>query len=96
MTNHFYSPSVVAMNRGKFDALTSEQQEILMSCAEQATEFQTEFCLDMDEKLAEEAASIHGMEVTYTDMEEFREATQVVYDNHPEYADILAEIGAVK
>ena len=96
MTNHFYSPSVVAMNKAKFEALTPEQQEIMLSCAEQATAYQTEFCLSMDEKLADEAANIHGMEVVYTDMEEFREATQVVYDNHPEYAEILAEISAVK
>lgn len=96
MTNHFYSPSVVAMNKDKFAALSQEQQEIMLNCAEQATEYQTEFCLTMDEKLADEAATVHGMEVVYTDMDEFRAATQVVYDNHPEYADILAEISAVK
>lgn len=96
MTYHLYSPSVVAMNKAKFDALTPEQQEILYTCAEQATDYQTEFCRTMDEKLSDEAANEHGMEVTWTDMEEFRAATQVVYDNHPEYADILAEISAVE
>lgn len=96
ITNHFYAPSVITMNKDKFNGLSAEQQAILLDCAEQASAYQKEFCLKMDSKLAEEAATLHGMEVVTTNIDEFREATKSVYDNHPEYADILAEIQALQ
>lgn len=96
ITNHFYAPSIIAMNANKFNALSAELQATVLDCAEQASAYQKEFCLTMDAKLTEEAASLHGMEVVTVDMDEFREATKSVYDNHPEYAEILAEIQALQ
>lgn len=96
VTNHFYAPSVIPMNKARFDSLSAEDQQLMLDLAHEATLYQYDWLSGKDAELIEKAPTEYNMEVTICDMEEFREATQSVYDNHPEYAEILAEIEAVQ
>ena len=78
LSYHAYSPLVVAMNLAKFDALSAEEQEALLSSARDAATFQRELNA---EKLVEQVAELKEMGKTVIeeiDQAPFVEATAAV------------------
>lgn len=98
LTGHFYAPSAALMNQKKFDSLPEADRKLIEECAKEAESYQLQFCIDIDKKMADEAAEA-GMEVipqSELDMEAFYQSVQSVYDAHPEYKEILDKIKNVK
>jgi TRAP-type C4-dicarboxylate transport system substrate-binding protein len=68
VTNHMYNPQSVVMSKKKWDALTKDEQEMLMSTVAEATKFQRESARAMaDQSLANLKKS---MQVTVLPAEE--------------------------
>jgi len=68
LSRHAYSPLVVAMNKAKFDALTPEQQQVLIDTAVETASFQRQLNSDA---LAAQVAELQGLGKTVT--EEFNQ-----------------------
>ena len=98
LTNHFYAPSIVVINQGRFSAFPEHVQKMLLETARDAYVFQLDFSRNIDKKMVE-AALAQGVEVTPTDqldMDGFREKTKKVYADNPEFADIIKKIQNVQ
>jgi TRAP-type transport system periplasmic protein len=76
-TDHAYTVSIVSMNRGKFDGLPEEQQQILLEAAQEAATYQRD--LNREQATADRAAiEAAGVEVIEdVDRDAFRE---IVYE----------------
>ena len=79
MTNHQYNSGYVYMNNGYFNRLPAELQTALLKAAEEASVYQVKLDADTENSLLEELKS-KGMQVTYPDQNEWRNATKGVYD----------------
>ena len=87
LSYHAYSPLIVAMNKAKFDALTPEQQDILLTAAQDTASFQRALNA---EKLAGQVAELKSLGKTVSetlDQAPFIEKTSKVRD------DFIAEFG---
>lgn len=62
MTQHAYSPLAVAMNLDTFNALTAEQQQVVLDVAAEAVDMQRELSIAKEEEMIAELES-NGMEV---------------------------------
>ncbi|QLB17317.1 hypothetical protein A6B40_06870 [Mannheimia varigena] len=50
-TNHGYTPLIVVMNKAKFDALSPEQQKVLIETAQEAGQYQRQLNLENEQKI---------------------------------------------
>ncbi|QLB18069.1 TRAP transporter substrate-binding protein [Mannheimia granulomatis] len=50
-TNHGYTPLIVVMNKAKFDALSPEQQKVLVETAQEAGNYQRQLNLENEQKI---------------------------------------------
>ncbi|QLB15773.1 hypothetical protein A6B39_10095 [Mannheimia granulomatis] len=50
-TNHGYTPLIVVMNKAKFDALSPEQQKVLVETAQEAGQYQRQLNLENEQKI---------------------------------------------
>ena len=99
ITNHGYTPLPVVMNKAKFDALSAEQQEMLIAAAREAGAYQRQLNADQESTLLAEMEK-DGLEIIRElDTTPFRETieTQVrqMYIDHngdelPKAIDALA------
>jgi TRAP-type transport system periplasmic protein len=80
LTQHAYSALAFFMNLNKFQSLTPEQQEIVLSTARDAVAMQRELSVAKEEEMITELES-HGMKVNRdVDSAAFQEATKSVWD----------------
>jgi TRAP-type transport system periplasmic protein len=79
MTQHVYSPAPLMMGAQVFNSLSAEDQAIVMEAAQLAKPVQRGASREMEERLVGELKDL-GMEVTYPDLEPFREAVQPVVE----------------
>lgn len=87
ITNHTYYYAYFIMNKGTFDELDPELQEIVMEGSEKARDASREFTQENDEKYLEEAESAFE-EITYPELEPFQKAVEPVYT---EMEDVMGE-----
>ena len=81
MTQHAYSPLAVAMNLGTFNALTAEQQQVVLDVAAEAVDMQRELSIAKEEEMIAELES-NGMEVNRdVDGAAFQAMVKPVWDN---------------
>lgn len=81
-THHNYSMHVLLMNKKRFDALSPEQQKILMDSAQEALVWQREISTELEEK-AEQAFIDRGITIyklTEDERAELVESTRTVWD----------------
>ncbi len=50
LTGHVYSPAVLMINKGVWDAFTPEQRELVQQAANDARDFERQFCIDGETK----------------------------------------------
>jgi tripartite ATP-independent transporter DctP family solute receptor len=81
LSRHAYSPLVVAMNKAKFDALTPEQQTILVESAVEAAAFQRQLNADALSTQIEELRSLDKTVVEDFDQTAFVAATAPVRES---------------
>ncbi|WP_439257003.1 TRAP transporter substrate-binding protein [Lonepinella sp. BR2271] len=65
LTNHGYTPLIVAMNKKKFDKLSPELQTALLEAAKEAGQFQRELNIKNEKEIVENLRK-EGVEVTET------------------------------
>ncbi|SET02599.1 DctP family TRAP transporter solute-binding subunit [Thorsellia anophelis] len=98
LTQHAYSPLVLTFNMKKFDALTSEEQDIIREVAKEAVALQRNLSKDKEEQMISELES-GGMSVNRdVNSQAFQEAVKPVWDNYiKEYGDdFIKKIQATK
>jgi tripartite ATP-independent transporter DctP family solute receptor len=87
LTEHAYSALALAMNLDKFNALTPEQQQVILEVAQEATAMQRQLSVDKQEAILGELEAA-GMEVNRdVDKAAFQEAAK------PTWASYIAENG---
>lgn len=79
MTNHMFNPGAIIVNEDWYQGLPDDLKEILNECISEASEWQLTYVENSD---AENLQLIidNGVEVTYPDMDEFKQATAPVID----------------
>ena len=94
-TNHVYTPGLYLMSQRCWNSLSDEDQKIFMECAYKTALYNNE----INRKINSDSIQMikdKGIVMTYPNKEEFIEATQSVYDNHPEYNEMVEKIRSVK
>lgn len=81
--NYMNDPIVIAASSRFMDKLTVEQQEIVRQAAVEAAEFERNYVLENEQALLQRCIDDWGLEVTYPDIEPFRDAVQSVWANYP-------------
>lgn len=81
MTQHAYSPLAVAMNLDSFNALTAEQQQVILDVAKEAVDMQRALSIAKEEEMIA-ALEAEGMEVNRdVDGAAFQAMVTPVWDN---------------
>jgi tripartite ATP-independent transporter DctP family solute receptor len=87
MTNHMFNPGAVIINESFYQSLPEDLRAALLECIVEAGEWQMDFVENSDEENLQKIIDA-GVEVTYPDMEEFKEATAPVLEIfYEEYGD---------
>lgn len=93
-TRHVYTPFIIMIGEDFYDDLDSADQELIQEAAEVTRDYQRTLAREMDEWARDEFTA-NGSEVNVLDedqLEEFREATDEVYDEWaPELGEDLVE-----
>lgn len=94
-TNHVYTCGVVLMSPRVWDSLSAEDQAVFNEAAKLAMESNNQGLRAVDEE--ERDYIINELVDTHTvlDQDELRSRTQSVYDDYPEYAEIVEQIRAL-
>lgn len=79
LSGHIYNTSTLVINTDLWNSLTAEQQEIISTCAADASKYCRELMDENEQSLLEKCKEA-GMEINEVDKEAFREALQPVYD----------------
>ncbi|MCK8816719.1 TRAP transporter substrate-binding protein [Natroniella sulfidigena] len=95
ITNHMYSPGYIVINKGIWNGLAEEDQEVVQRAAELAGEQIRDDVMANDEEIIEEITE-DGVEVTYPELEPFMEKVQPIIgefiEEYPHTEDIINEI----
>lgn len=79
VTNHMFNPGAICINEQFYQSLPDDLKELLQECIAEAADWQMTYVENSDDSNLQEMIE-KGLEVTYPDMEEFREATAPVLD----------------
>jgi len=97
LTGNFYSPSVLLMNKGIFDRMTNEQQNIVLKAAKEARDYERNYSQsNTADAIAKIKAS--GTLVTEVDLNVWAAACQSTYQDYQGKLDqaLIDKIRAVK
>ena len=85
-TNHYNWPALLAMNKEKFDALSAEDQAILLECAEETIDFNIQECKDVTDEYVQKSkdAGITYVTPTAEDIQYFRDNVEPVVVKYSE------------
>lgn len=94
-TNHIYTCGVLLMSSKVWNSLSAEDQAVFEEAALLAMESNNQALREADE--SERDYIINDLVDTHTvlDQDQLREMVQSVYDAHPEYDDMVAQIQAL-
>lgn len=96
VTNHFRTPVVVVMNKAKFDALSPEYQEIIMTTARETQEWAGQLYSQVSAALMTSLKNA-GVTIIEVDEEPFRKAVESVYGKYGEkFSSQLKAIREIK
>ena len=92
VSEHIYTPIVYAMNADYFNSLPTEDQDAIRRAVERTTDLQREDAQRQNGKALGIMEDEYDVTITYVDKTPFMEAADQMYANHPEYADLVAQI----
>jgi tripartite ATP-independent transporter DctP family solute receptor len=92
MTNHIYGVHTVPFNKARWDSLSPEVQEQIKRAARQASEHAIAWGAEADKNLLDEITKATGIQVNYPNVRAFQEAARAVWDQFPEWLDIINKI----
>ncbi|MBQ6323025.1 MAG: hypothetical protein IJI24_09140, partial [Lachnospiraceae bacterium] len=84
-----------AMNADYFNSLPEEDQEAIRRAAKRSIEMQRPEAQRQNSNALTVMEEDGGVQVNYVDKTPFIEAADKMYENHPEYADLVEEIRAM-
>lgn len=94
-TNHMYGQNVILANYKWFSELSPELQEVVREAVEETARYHDQLHRENEEK-NKQILIDNGMVYTTPDLTEFKEASEVVYENfykeYPELKDLVEEI----
>ena len=95
LDQHMAPPAILLMAKTSWDQMSAEQQDAVMKAAYEAAVWQRQAMQDyqLESRAACEAA---GCEVIEVDVPAFQTAVASVYDQYPQYKEIVEKINAVK
>ena len=95
LDQHMAPPAILLMSKTSWDQMSAEQQAGVQKAAYEAAVWQRQAMQDfqLESRAACEAA---GCEIIDVDVPSFQAAVSSVYDEYPQYKDIVAAINAVK
>lgn len=94
-TNHIYTVGTLLVNQNVFNKMSAEDQQVFLDAAAVMAEETNASLRSTDEQFYEElVGDTYGLTENTVDVNALREIAQVVYDNHPEYADFVATVNA--
>lgn len=79
MTNHMFNPGAIIINEDFYQSLPEDLKTALVECITEAGDWQMTFVENSDAENLQKIID-EGVEVTYPDMNEFKEATEPVLD----------------
>lgn len=98
-TYHMWGSMVLFVSDKFYQTLTPEQQTLVDECLLDSGAYQRSLYREMQDSNKQHLID-NGVEITYPDMEEWREATEVVYENfyqdYPDLKPIAEEIMAMR
>ncbi len=94
-TRHVYTPGLILISPFLWDSLSEEDQQIFMEAALEARDLNNELNTQMEEENAGVIAD-KGVEMHTLDAAELQEKVQSVYDNHPEFTEMVEKIRNAK
>ena len=95
LDRHSYSTAIITMSLDVFNSLDEATQEIFLTSAQEAAEYERAWVAEQEASQLETIKS-HGVEVIETpETDTFRAAVQSVYDAYPQFADYIARIQAM-
>ena len=84
LTAHQYATSLLGMSEGLWNDLSTEEQEIFMTAAQEAAEEQIAFLDASEAEMLQEMVD-YGCVVNEPDLESFKAAVETVYDHYRTY-----------
>ncbi|WP_026895325.1 TRAP transporter substrate-binding protein [Clostridiisalibacter paucivorans] len=95
LDGHLSPPALIVMSKEVWDGLSADHQEAIKAAAEEATKFERKAMNEKQEEFRKEVEAA-GTTVYEVDVKEFQDAVAPLYDNYPQFADIIEKIRAVK
>ncbi|HHY35813.1 MAG TPA: TRAP transporter substrate-binding protein [Firmicutes bacterium] len=96
-TQFYYMVQCLCMSKKLYDSLSPGDRQIILDAAREAVEWQRQYGEEEEAKCVEFMKSPEsGMTWYAADKKEWETAMSVIYDAHPEWADLIARIKEVK
>lgn len=94
-TYHMWGSNILFVSDQFYQTLSADQQALLDECLVESGNYQRSLYREMQDENKQHLID-NGVEITYPDMQEWREATQIVYEDfyqdYPELKPIVEEI----
>ena len=95
LDGHSYSTAIITMSNDLFNTLDADTQKVFKDAAQAAAEYERQWVADQEAGQLQ-AMKDNGMEVIENpDLTSFKEAVKPVYDQYPQYAEVVEKINAV-
>ncbi|MFA9422906.1 MAG: TRAP transporter substrate-binding protein [Sedimentibacter sp.] len=92
LTRHAYAAAVITFSLEKFNSLPADVQQIFVTAAQEAAEYERAWVAD-NESTQLAALKSNGMEVIENpDLDSFKAAVQPVYEKYTQYSDYITRI----
>lgn len=89
-TEHFYTTTNLLINLDLWNSFSSDIQEIMQQAALEATAYQRQACIDLEEKVIKEMRDLGVTIIEDVDKEQWIEAMSSVYEN-PDFVEQYGE-----
>ena len=95
MDGHMAPPAMLIMAKNVWDQMSENQQNAIQEAAKEAREWQRQAMQDYQEE-SRKAVEEKGCEVIDVDVKEFQDAVAPMYDEYPQYKDVIEQIRSIE
>ena len=88
-------PAMLIMSKTVWDKMSENQQNAIQEAAKEAREWQHRAMENYQEE-ARKAEEEKGCEVIDVDVKEFQDAVAPMYDDYPQYKDVIEQIRSIE
>lgn len=95
LDEHGISAEAMFITKQAWALMSADEQKLFKECATEAIEYQHKLWNEFTEKSLKELET-KGVKITKPDKEQFRKAMVPMYDQYPQYKEVIQKIQAVK